>query len=337
MMSLLNSLFVKTAKFNMFDILNVFEEHKVENAIQCISESSYKNLGRIPYLKKAVFIPDVSQLVKNYLNKRGWKVYEFTDLPKDFDALLITDKKNFRDLMRKLEPLFRKNFLILPFDTEWVVPSTLKNATAMHCAWNTSDFANYVARCNLKGHYLEFGTFWGRSFFENYFILRHWLNGSFYAFDSFNGLSVPEPDETRYTGGDFLEGAYCSNEKSFLALGDLLGVEKERMKVIPGFYSSTLNGVNPVNYDLLPNSVSVCYIDCDLRQPTEEVLKFVSPLLESGALLYFDDWRLCRASNAVGERAAALRWLELNPQFELIEFSRSSWQNQWFIFQKICR
>jgi hypothetical protein len=56
-------------------------------------------------------------------------------------------------------------------------------------------------------------------------------------------------------------------------------------------------------------------------------LEFVTPLLEDGALLYFDDWRLCRANNVVGERAAALDWLARNPDVELIEFDRDAWQN----------
>jgi hypothetical protein len=71
-----------------------------------------------------------------------------------------------------------------------------------------------------------------------------------------------------------------------------------------------------------------------LKEPTAQVLKFVGPLLEPGALLYFDDWRLCRGSRLVGERAAALEWLGSNPGIELVEFDRATWQDQWFIFQR---
>jgi hypothetical protein len=294
-------------------------------------------LEQMAYSRKNVLIPNVSRMVRNYLNQKGWHVYDILDLPSTIDTIIITDGEYFRELMRVLEPLFRKNYLILPMQSDWVIPRHLQNATPMYCAWKTTNFVNYVARCDLKGHYLEFGTFWGRSFFENYFMLRHWLKGDFYAFDSFNGLSTPEPNEVKFTGGDFSEGAYCSNEKSFLALSDFLCVEKEKIRVVSGFYSSTLNGINPEIYGLAPNSVSICYIDCDLKEPTEQVLNFVAPLLEPGALIYFDDWRLCRASSEVGERAAGIRWLELNPEFDLIEFDRSSWQNQWFIFQKVCR
>ena len=191
-----------------------------------------------------------------------------------------------------------------------------------------------VARSGLKGHYLEFGTFWGRAFFPAYFQLRHLLNGKFYAFDSFSGLSRPQPEEIAYSAGDFQENAYAYNLPSFRALSEYLGVDPGTLEIVPGFYADTLDARAAVDYGLKPDSVSVCVIDCDLYEPTRSVLEFVTPLLEPGALLYFDDWRLCRASNRVGERAAALDWLGRNPQFELIELYQHHWQNQWFIFQK---
>jgi hypothetical protein len=257
-----------------------------------------------------------------------------TGLPLDADGVVIVDADAFRGLMRTLEPLARRGCLILPASRDWVVPQELRDGDAMYSAWKTTSAANYAARCNLKGHYLEFGTFWGSSFFPNYFRLRHWLRGSFFAFDSFRGLSTPRADETLFTGGDFQEGAYCSNERSFAALADFLGVSSDRFSVIPGFFNETLSRVSPAKYGLKPGSVSVCYIDCDLREPTEQVLDFVTPLLEEGALIYFDDWRLCRASRHVGERAAALNWLAHNPHFELVEFDRDAWQHQWFIFSR---
>ena len=84
----------------------------------------------------------------------------------------------------------------------------------------------------------------------------------------------------------------------------------------------------------MPGSVSVCVIDCDLYEPTLQALEFVTPLLEQGGLIYFDDWRLCRASAEVGERGAALTWLARHPEFELVELHRELWQHQWYILQR---
>ncbi len=287
-----------------------------------------------PAFDRAAIIPDVTEAGRDHLRRAGWRAFGLTDVPSEIGGLVISDFGGFRGLMRLLEPLSRRNYIILPADPDWVVPRPVREGDAMYAAWNTSAAANYVARCNLRGHYLEFGTFWGGSFFPNYFRFRHWLHGNFLAFDSFQGLSEPRPNETRFTGGDFAQAAYCSNERSFIAMGELLGVAPERLRVVGGFFSQTLEGVPAQTYGLTPGSVSVCYIDCDLKDPTKQVLAFVAPVLEEGALVYFDDWRLCRASGEVGERAAALEWLDRNPGFELIEFDRDHWQHQWFIFQR---
>lgn len=247
------------------------------------------------------------------------------------DTVIIIDESNFAWIMRLLENVIRRQVLILPASPDWIVPPAVVNLTQT-TAWRESIPVEYVARSGLNGHYLEFGTFWGRSFFPAYFRFRHWLQGNFYAFDSFQGLPKPQELETITTGGDFREHTYNFGYNSFLALADLLNLDLERLKVIPGFYSETLIGHDPKEYGLEPKSVSVCVIDCDLYESTAQVLDFVTPLLETGSLLYFDDWRLCRASREVGERAAALHWLKAHPSFELVEVHRDHWQHQWFIF-----
>jgi hypothetical protein len=264
--------------------------------------------------------------------KNAVTISEQSQIPAAASAIIVTSQANFPTLMRQLEPLSRAGCIILPADPDWVVSSELRSSDAMYCAWKTSSAANYVARCSLRGHYLEFGTFWGRSFFPNYFRFRHWLRGKFFAFDSFCGLSKPLLEETEATGGDFQEGSYASNRESFLALASLVGMETDRLTVVPGFYCESLTSLS--DFGIEPKSVSVCYIDCDLYEPTKQVLNFITPALEDGALIYFDDWRLTRASPRVGERAATLEWLAANPKLELIEFDREHWQNQWFIFQR---
>ena len=250
------------------------------------------------------------------------------------DSVIVADERSFPLAMRMLEPLARRDAVIVPLDPAWIVPQKFRHMSGMDAAWQATADVNYAARSGLRGHYLEFGTFWGRSFFPAYFKYRNWLEGRFYAFDSFAGLSTPHELELRYTAGDFSAGAYACNRRTFETIGALLEVPSDRMVIVDGFYSETLVGHPPEQYGLAPDSVSVCVVDCDLREPTEQVLEFVTPLLEPGALLYFDDWRLCRASRTVGERGAALSWLNRHPSFELIELHRDLWQHQWFVFQK---
>ena len=250
------------------------------------------------------------------------------------DAVLIIDAPNLAWLMRCLEPLARRNVLILPYDADWVVPAFFKNLTpAIARATQLGVGPDYVWRSALTGHYAEFGTFWGQSFFPDIFRYKNFLGGSFYAFDSFEGLSAPLSDESRFHP-DFQLGHYCSNVRSFHALAEFVSVPGGLMQIVPGFFDSTL-AKDPASYGLSPESLSVCKIDCDLYEPTRQVLDFVLPLLEPGALIYFDDWRLTRASPRVGERGATLDWLKKNPGIELVELHRDSWQHQWFIFHRL--
>ncbi len=267
------------------------------------------------------------------LNKSGWSLAPISNAPPELDAVIVLEREQFGAAMRQAEPLSRRGVLIVPAESDTLVDATLQGYTALDTAWKTSPDANYVARCALRGHYLEFGTWYGRSFFPAYFRLRGWLRGKFFAFDSFAGLSTPLPLESEFTGGDFYAGGYCCNRASFETMCSLVGMPAERLHIVEGFYDTTLRR-HPSEYGLEPGSVSVCVIDCDLREPTVEVLRFVTPLLEPGALIYFDDWRLTRASAVVGERAAALEWLKANPDIELIDFHRDHWQHQWFIFQR---
>ncbi|MCU1390644.1 MAG: hypothetical protein JWL72_3982 [Ilumatobacteraceae bacterium] len=267
------------------------------------------------------------------LTARGWTLAPVTEVPPEIDAVVALCASQYGQLMRMAEPMSRRGVLVLPPDAAALVDPVLRTHTPLQSAWETTPEVNYVARCALRGHYLEFGTWYGRSFFPSFFRHRHWLQGNFYAFDSFAGLSTPMPLETEYTGGDFYAGGYCCNRRTFEALADLVEMPADRLRIVEGFYDTTLR-TDAAEYGLTPESVSVCVIDCDLREPTVDVLRFVSPLLEPGALIYFDDWRLTRASSSVGERAAALDWLREHPEFELIDFHRDHWQHQWFIFQR---
>jgi hypothetical protein len=253
---------------------------------------------------------------------------------KVLDAAVIVDGDQFPLLMRRAEPLARAGVVVVPGDPSMVVPDWVRLGTPQELVWKWVG-VEYAARSGLKGHYVEFGTFWGASFFRAYHFLKGWLTGRFYAFDSFEGLSRPLPQEVEFTGQDFYEGAYVCNVRSFETIARLVGMDAERLRVVEGFYGDTVVGKLPSDYGLDAGSIAVCAIDCDLFEPTLQVLEFVTPLLAQGAALYFDDWRLCRSSPRVGERAAAVEWLRKHPEIELVELHRDHWQHQWFIYHSL--
>jgi hypothetical protein len=249
------------------------------------------------------------------------------------DAIIVMATRDFSFIIRKCEQHLRNDIAFVPASAEAIVPEPVRLASVGDWATRSS-ILTYLYVSGLRGHFAEFGTFWGRAFYGSYFELSHWLQGKFYAFDSFEGLSIPDQRETAYTNGDFIKGAYGYNHISFRALAGILGLPEDRVVTVPGFFDKSLTPAKAEQLGIAPKSLSVVRIDCDLLDPTLSVLEFVTPLLDDGALVYFDDWRLCRSDPNVGERGAVLKWLEANPNFELVDFPSIHWQHQWFIFHR---
>jgi hypothetical protein len=262
-------------------------------------------------------------------------IYASKDLPKleGIDAIVVLASRDFSYVIRRCEQFLRSDIVIVPATREAIVPEPIRTTTVADWATRSS-ILTYLHASGLHGNFAEFGTFWGRSFYSSYYELNHWLRGKFYAFDSFEGLSDPDKLETAFTSGDFVKGAYGFSRLSFDALAEILGLPKERIVTVPGFFAKSLNSTEAQRLGIAPKSLSVVRIDCDLFDPTKSVLEFVAPLLDDGALVYFDDWRLCRADPRVGERGAGIEWLASNPGFELVDFHSIHWQHQWFIFHR---
>ncbi|AWB67780.1 hypothetical protein C2869_15705 [Saccharobesus litoralis] len=267
------------------------------------------------------------------LEKGGMELHDLVNL-RQGDAIFIFGTSKFSSILRAIEKLIPANVYVIPASREAIVPSPIQFASHYEWGWR-SLILNYLKVSGLKGHFSEFGTFYGSAFFRSYFELHHWLDGKFYAFDSFEGLSEPDAREQSFSNGDFTVGAYGYNQQSFELVGEILDIPKERVKVHKGFYDKSLTESAKLKLELKEKSISVCRIDCDLLEPTLDVLEFVEPLLEDGALLYFDDWRLCRASPHIGERGAVKQWLRDNPNIDLEPFASEHWQHQWFIFNRL--
>jgi hypothetical protein len=196
----------------------------------------------------------------------------------------------------------------------------------------------YISRNNLRGSYAEFGTWFGRSFYRSYMLFNEQLDGEFWAFDSFGGLPKSRDEEGEFTKGDFTEGRYFCNEASFRAIGSMLFTNdpkiNDRIKIVKGFYSESLDGKTIADYGLEPESISYCSIDCDLYDATLSVLRFIGPALQNGAVIYLDDYRMARAAKEASLYHAVKIWLAENPTFELIDLHRDHWQHQYVIFNR---
>lgn len=146
--------------------------------------------------------------------------------------------------------------------------------------------------------YLEFGVYRGRT-------IRYWAShvdapgARFVGFDSFEGL--PEDWQTDAQRGSF-------------AVGEPPKVDDERVSFEVGWFDKILPGWTPMAHDQL-----IANIDCDLYSSTRCVLDWLTPHLEPGDLVYFDDlfnrdhqWRALRewlAHDGEAARPVAMaRW-----------------------------
>ena len=182
----------------------------------------------------------------------------------------------------------------------------------------------------IPGDYLEFGVFEGLSFdlalrsASKYFKQKQ-SSPRFFAFDSFLGLPLPD---AKYDSDFFREGAYSTTQKKFKERISR-AARKFDVVIIPGFFKETLTSELVAKHKM--TAASFINIDCDLYDSTITVLRFVTPLLQSGTVLYFDDWFFSKGAQTVGEVGACNAWLREQPQISLVEYGRVGTTGKLFL------
>ncbi len=192
--------------------------------------------------------------------------------------------------------------------------------------------SSFLAWNQIDGDYLEFGVYEGRSFAEAYrsiwsarervrrFVgtddIERWYadRPRFFAFDSFSGL--PGGEAERHA--DYHEGAYSCSEARFLENIESNGVSLADVVTVPGFYDETLTAEARDRLQL--RKASLITIDCDLYESTVPVLDFITPLIDQGTIIVFDDWYRYKGAPDKGEQRACNEWLARNPHIELVQY-----------------
>ncbi len=188
---------------------------------------------------------------------------------------------------------------------------------------------SYAHASEIEGDYLEFGVWRGRAFSAAcYLAKKRGLPMKFYAFDSFCGF--PTNDEQDVAGRKWYhEGVNKYSEGEFLKNLRRTGADMKRVFVVPGFFEESLRPDNPLVRDL--HKAGVVWIDCDLYSSTRTVLDFITPYLQYGTLLLFDDWFAFLADPNAGQQRAFREWLEKNPQLRAVELMRFGWCGNSFV------
>ena len=160
---------------------------------------------------------------------------------------------------------------------------------------NWLEFQNnsFASSYTPKNTYYEFGTGWGKtltafiSAAKNFSLKNNFRleNINICLFDSFQGLPSIKCEEDNHLS--WKEGEFAYSKKYIENIINELNFPLDNVKFIEGFYENTLNKKTLNIIESTPPSIVT--VDTDYYSSTNEVLKFLPPILKSGTVFYFDD------------------------------------------------
>jgi len=207
----------------------------------------------------------------------------------------------------------------------------------------------------VEGDYLEFGVYRGHSFVAAYRAIteafrqrisqeaggasaeqqgrrrRLWEQMRFFAFDSFEGL--PELRGIDLETEDFAGGQYAASKDEFIRSVTDAGVPLEKVVTLPGWFRDT---TRPEVFDSNAlRKASIVWIDGDLYESARDALHGITPLLQDGTVLIFDDWFAFRGNPDLGEQRAFREWASELDGFVFTEFHKEgTWRNSFIACRK---
>ena len=205
---------------------------------------------------------------------------------------------------------------------------------------------HYLEGAGVRGDYLEFGVFEGMGFRlalrSAAKVLprdrrpgqdgRRSQDGAqpprFFAFDSFQGL--PPVDGER-DAEVFQPGDFSTTRQTFEKHTRSASRAFETV-VVEGFFDQTLQPALLEQHEL--RRAAFVTIDCDLYASTRDALRFVTPLLQTGTVLYFDDWFTSSGDMRLGEAGACREWLSEHPELELVDYGNVGIMGKLFIVNR---
>ena len=190
---------------------------------------------------------------------------------------------------------------------------------------------HYLHGAGVRGDYLEFGVFEGLGFRLAMNTARKVLPRGmpdaprFFAFDSFRGL--PDADAER-DARVFEAGDYSTPRQAFERY-TRRAARHWQTAVVEGFFSESLQAGLYEQHAL--RRAAFVNIDCDLYPSTCDALRFVTPLLQTGTVLYFDDWYTSSGDMRLGEAGACRDWLAAERGLELVDYGDVGIMGKLFI------
>jgi predicted O-methyltransferase YrrM len=184
------------------------------------------------------------------------------------------------------------------------------------------------------GDYLEFGVYNGTSMICMNKVLEElgFDNVRIFGFDSFEGLpeTAAKDDE-----GSWHQGQFCCDYEFTRKVLDFEGVNEDRVFLIKGWFSDTLNDQLIRTHNI--TKASVIMIDCDMYLSAKEALSFCAPLIGKEAVILLDDWYSGNnlADRNLGEKRAFDEFLSKNPDFKTEELNSYCENAKIFLVSRI--
>ena len=186
------------------------------------------------------------------------------------------------------------------------VPSTMKDA-----------FMHAHLTFPSGGTCLEFGVGSGNSWMWQVLqIMNRFTNDTLIGFDSWQGL--PEETPGVWRPDRHQKGAFTCSKDYIIGWMNEIGVKTgSQFQLVDGFFSESLTGElrNKIHNLIFVN------IDVDIHSSTMEILRWITPLLRTGTVIYFDDWLdpadIGKGASKWGEHLAFEDWLKENPSVKV--------------------
>lgn len=244
----------------------------------------------------------------------------------------MTEKKE--GVPYHIEPIPREPWVHLPdgkelasWDKENEIIYNQMNRQAEKALFYCRAF-DYINENHVTGDYHEYGCHSCRTFrMALTEARRHRLETmNFFAFDSFEGLPQVEEEGMQ----QWYKGALNTSEDRFLQIVAEHGLYRDRVRTIKGFYNHVLTRDLQKTFKERENKIALVAVDCDLYKSARDVLRFIEPLLQKGAVIYFDDFYLFQGDPGKGEQLAMTEFLEYS-QHRLNPFLNVGWFGKSFI------
>lgn len=175
---------------------------------------------------------------------------------------------------------------------------------------------NDIHQKNVTGVFVEFGIYQG-AWINRLYDMTEELGCSrnIYGFDSFKGLSKPDPiHDTSF----WKEGMYSASKAE--VSHNVKADTRDRIKLVEGFFADSLQ----TDYAQSIKDIAFARIDCDIYQPAKECLSYLSTRLTHGSILVFDDWA---HDFTKGEDRAFYEWIDTVPNLEFRYLFSGPWDH----------